>query len=155
MNKLLQILVSVALTLSVVACGGGGYGSSGTLAVNSGSSAVTSLQVTDTTVGTGPAAANGDTLVANYTGWLYDAYAPNFEGSEFDSSNGTPISFVLGAGQVIAGWDQGLVGMQAGGTRTLIIPSALAYGAAGKGSIPPNAALVFTVTLVSITPPAS
>ncbi|MFI4940622.1 MAG: FKBP-type peptidyl-prolyl cis-trans isomerase [Burkholderiales bacterium] len=111
----------------------------------------TALQVIDTQVGTGSTAANGNTLTVNYTGWLYNATATNFKGTEFDSSpSGQPFSFVLGAGQVIAGWDQGLVGMKVGGTRTLIIPSSLAYGASGNGPIPPNAVLVFSVQLVSI-----
>ncbi|HSY26871.1 MAG TPA: FKBP-type peptidyl-prolyl cis-trans isomerase, partial [Burkholderiaceae bacterium] len=61
-----------------------------------------------------------------------------------------PLSFELGVGQVIAGWDQGLVGMAVGGTRTLIIPSSLAYGATGSGPIPPNSPLVFTIQLLSV-----
>jgi FKBP-type peptidyl-prolyl cis-trans isomerase len=153
MNKLLQTITIILLVAGLTACGGGGFGSSGALSTNSGSSSITALQVTDNVVGTGATAASGDTLEVNYTGWFYDAYAPNFEGTQFASSSGTPASFVLGQGQVIAGWDQGLVGMKVGGTRTLIIPSALAYGAAGTTGIPPNAALVFTVELVSVTPP--
>lgn len=143
----------MALAASIAACGGAG--STGTLPTinTSGSSLVTALQVTDNQVGTGATAANGDTLTVNYTGWLYESTAANFEGTEFGSSSGTPLSFVLGAGQVIAGWDQGLVGMQVGGTRTIIIPSSLGYGAAGNGPVPPNAALVFTVQLVSATAP--
>ena len=88
----------------------------------------------------------------NYTGWLYSATAPNFRGTQFDTSAGrSPFQFRLGTGQVIAGWDQGLVGMKVGGTRTLIIPSSLGYGSAGAGtSIPPNAALVFTVDLLAV-----
>ena len=115
-------------------------------------SAQTSLQTTDTTVGIGAVAASGNTVTVNYTGWLYDASAANFHGKQFDTSVGkTPFSFKLGSGQVIAGWDQGVVGMKVGGTRTLIIPSSLAYGSAGAGGglIPPNAALVFTVELLA------
>ncbi len=113
----------------------------------------TTLQVTDTTPGTGAAAASGNTLTVHYTGWLYSATAPNFRGTQFGTSVGsTPFQFQLGAGQVIAGWDQGMVGMKVGGTRTLIIPSSLGYGStgAGGGAIPPNAALVFTVELLTL-----
>lgn len=94
----------------------------------------------------------GATVTVPYTGWLYDASAPNFRGAQFDSSVGkTPFTFKLGAGQVIAGWDQGVAGMKVGGSRTLIIPSALAYGSAGAvGVIPPNAALVFKVDLLTV-----
>ncbi|MBV8666226.1 MAG: FKBP-type peptidyl-prolyl cis-trans isomerase [Burkholderiaceae bacterium] len=155
MNKLFRSIVIVPLILGLAACGGGGVGSSGSLSTNSGSSAVTALQVTDNVVGTGAAAADGDTLAVNFTGWLYNGYAANFEGTEFQTTAGTPFSFVLGQGKVIAGWDQGLVGMKVGGTRTLIVPSSLAYGATGNATIPPNAALVFTVELVSVTPPQS
>lgn len=151
MNKLIQLIALTTLTVGLAACGGQ-PADKGTLpTINiSGSSAVTALKVTDTTVGTGAAVANGNTVSVNYTGWLYDVAAPNFEGTQFDKSGATPFSFVLGAGQVIAGFDQGLVGMKVGGTRTLIIPSALAYGTAGSGTtIPPDSALVFSVTLVS------
>ena len=125
-------------------CGGGG---------DDAPASPTQLQVTDTIVGTGTAAAAGNTLTVNYTGWLYSASAANSRGAQFDTSVGrAPFQFRLGAGQVIAGWDQGLVGMRVGGTRTLIIPSALAYGSAGAGGgvIPPNAALVFTIDLLAV-----
>jgi hypothetical protein len=110
------------------------------------------LTITDTVVGTGAAAQNGQTVTAHYTGWLYDPKAPDFKGQKFDSSaGGAPFSFLLGAGQVIAGWDQGLLGMRAGGKRTLLIPATLGYGASGAGSlIKPNAALMFEVELVSV-----
>ena len=87
-----------------------------------------------------------------YTGWLYDATAASFRGKQFDSSVGkAPFSFKLGVGQVIQGWDQGVVGMKVGGTRTLVIPSALGYGSAGAGGIiPGNTALVFTVDLLAV-----
>lgn len=107
--------------------------------------------VTDLTVGMGVAAANGQALTVGYTGWLYDAGAPDNKGGVFDSSAGRPaFVFTLGAGQVIRGWDQGLVGMQVGGERRLVIPPELGYGQQGSGAIPPNATLVFDVTLISI-----
>jgi len=111
------------------------------------------LQITDTVVGSGASAASGNTLTVNYTGWLYDASAAQNHGKQFDSSIGrAPFSFKLGVGQVIAGWDQGMVGMKVGGKRTLVIPSDLGYGSSGAGGglIPPNAALVFEVELISI-----
>jgi peptidylprolyl isomerase len=107
------------------------------------------LKYTDTKVGDGPVAEKGYIVSVNYTGWLYKNGA---KGAEFDSSSkaGKPITFRLGAGQVIKGWDEGLSGMKTGGKRTLIIPSQLAYGASGSGGvIPPNATLIFGVELVS------
>jgi hypothetical protein len=113
----------------------------------------TALQEIDTQVGTGAVATFGKSVTVNYTGWLYSATAANFEGTQFDSSysRNQPFTFTLGAGTVIEGWDQGVIGMKVGGTRTLIIPSLLGYGASGAGTtIPANAPLVFTVTLVSV-----
>lgn len=113
----------------------------------------TQLQTTDSFIGTGATAVAGNTLTVNYTGWLYDAAAAQNHGKQFDTSIGrAPFSFKLGAGQVIAGWDQGLVGMKVGGKRTLIIPSTLGYGSTsvGGGLIPPNSALVFDVELLSV-----
>ncbi len=97
-------------------------------------------------------AATGNTLTVNYTGWLYSSTAANFRGTQFDTSVGKqPFQFKLGVGSVIAGFDQGLVGMRVGGTRVLIIPSALGYGAAGvPGLIPPNSGLVFSVELLAV-----
>lgn len=140
-----KIFLSLSVVLSIVlsACGGGG-GSTTTEPAQ--------LQVTDILVGTGATATAGNTITVHYTGWLYDEKASQYRGKQFDSSIGkTPFSFKLGVGQVIAGWDQGLVGMKVGGKRTLIIPSALGYGSTGAGSaIPPNAALVFDVELLSV-----
>ena len=167
MNPSLRLVLACALSINLASCGGGGGGSSSSgggggstgLQCSSvpgavpGPASVTALSCVDTTVGTGPAAVNGNNLTVNYTGWVYSANSANYEGTQFDSSlsAGHPYSFVLGAGQVIAGWDQGLLGMHVGGTRTLIIPSSLAYGAKSPSPlIPANSALVFTVTLVSI-----
>jgi FKBP-type peptidyl-prolyl cis-trans isomerase FkpA len=104
------------------------------------------LQVVDEIVGEGAAAASGDRVTVHYTGWLTD-------GTKFDSSKdrNQPFVFALGAGSVIRGWDQGVVGMKVGGKRRLTIPSDLGYGARGAGGvIPPNATLVFEVELLKI-----
>lgn len=104
---------------------------------------------TDLVVGSGTAAAAGMSVTVNYTGWLYDASKPNGKGAVFDTTlGGTPFTFTLGTTSVIAGFDQGLVGMQVGGTRRLIIPPDLAYGGNRQTSIPPYATLVFEVALL-------
>ena len=106
---------------------------------------------TDLVVGTGDPALIGGTVQVDYTGWLYDASKTDHKGLQFDSSIGkTPFTFTIGGSQVIKGWDNGVPGMKVGGTRRLVIPPSLAYGAARSGSIPPNATLVFDITLLSI-----
>lgn len=100
----------------------------------------------DIVVGEGAAAKSGDTVSVTYTGYLTD-------GTVFDSNveSGTPFEVQLGVGQVIPGWDEGLIGMQPGGQRLLVIPSDLAYGSTGAGEvIPANATLTFEVTLLEI-----
>ena len=111
------------------------------------------LQYEDTVVGEGAEATAGQRVRVHYTGWLHDADAPLNRGRKFDSSKdrGTPFSFGLGQGQVIGGWDEGVQGMKVGGTRVLIIPPELGYGARGAGGvIPPNATLVFDVELLGV-----
>jgi FKBP-type peptidyl-prolyl cis-trans isomerase FkpA len=106
---------------------------------------------TDLRVGSGANAASGGVLTVQYTGWLYDASATDQKGAQFDSSAGrTALTFTLGVGQVIAGWDQGLVGMKVGGLRRLVIPPSLGYGAVRNGPIPPNATLLFEVELIEV-----
>ena len=106
------------------------------------------LQYRDEVVGTGPEPKAGQKVSVHYTGWLDDGGKP---GKKFDSSRdrGTPFSFTLGAGQVIAGWDTGVATMKVGGKRTLIIPPDQGYGPRGAGGvIPPNATLIFDVELL-------
>jgi len=103
---------------------------------------------TDLVVGTGATANTGNLVTVTYNGWLYDTTKTEGKGTFFDGRPG--FSFTLGAGAVITGWDQGVVGMQVGGQRRLIIPPELAYGAAGRGTIPPNATLVFDITLTAV-----
>lgn len=104
------------------------------------------LEYIDLVVGTGREAGNGDTATVHYTGWLQD-------GTQFDSSvdRGQPLSFRIGAGQVIKGWEEGVSGMKVGGKRKLMIPPHLGYGGRGAGSvIPPNAKLTFDVELLNL-----
>ena len=109
------------------------------------------LQYDDTVTGDGATAAAGQNVSVHYTGWLHDPAQPDGRGRKFDSSKdrGQPFRFALGAGQVIGGWDEGVQGMKIGGTRVLLIPPQLGYGARGAGGvIPPNATLVFEVDLL-------
>ncbi len=109
------------------------------------------LQFIDTTEGSGATATKGQSVTVHYTGWLYNN---DTQGAKFDSSKdrNDPFVFSLGAGMVIRGWDEGVAGMKVGGTRTLIIPSALGYGARGAGGvIPPNATLKFDVELLGVS----
>lgn len=106
----------------------------------------TGLEYWDIKVGTGEKAIRGEKVVVDYTGWLTN-------GKKFDSSVGTgrPFEFVLGHGDVIKGWDEGVAGMKVGGKRQLRIPPELAYGARGyPGAIPPNSTLIFDVQLVAV-----
>lgn len=108
------------------------------------------LQYEDTTPGTGAEAKAGQRVSVHYTGWLFN---DGVQGGKFDSSKdrGQPFQFGLGAGQVIKGWDEGVQGMRVGGTRRLVIPAALGYGARGAGGvIPPNATLLFEVELLAV-----
>jgi peptidylprolyl isomerase len=105
------------------------------------------LEVTDLTVGDGPEATPGQTVLVHYVGVSHST------GEEFDASwnRGEPLAFPLGAGRVIAGWDQGVAGMKVGGKRTLTIPPDLGYGSRGApGAIPPNATLIFDVELLGV-----
>ena len=108
------------------------------------------LKYQDEVVGTGPEPKTGQQVTVHYTGWLYEN---GQAGAKFDSSKdrNDPFEFPLGAGMVIRGWDEGVQGMQVGGTRRLVIPPQLGYGARGAGGvIPPNATLLFEVELLAV-----
>ena len=114
---------------------------------------VPQIVITDQKVGTGAQAREDTEVRINYTGWLYDAKAPDHHGAKFDSSydSGRPLRFSVGAEEVIPGMDSGIKGMRVGGKRTLIIPSSLGYGRTGAGGdIPPNSALVFDIELLEV-----
>lgn len=116
-------------------------------------SQITELVKKDITVGEGREAEAGFNVTVHYTGWLYDPKTSDGKGKKFDSSldRREPFIFFLGGGQVIQGWDQGVVGMKVGGKRTLIIPPEMGYGSYGAGGvIPPNATLIFEVELLNI-----
>jgi peptidylprolyl isomerase len=132
--------LSALILLTLAACGGGNSSDSATTPTGGGT-----LVVEDLVVGTGATAAVGDTVTVNYVGTLTN-------GTKFDSSydRGQTFSFRIGAGQVIAGWEQGVPGMKVGGKRRLTIPPSLGYGNQAVGPIPANSTLLFDVDLVSI-----
>lgn len=137
------LILVIVLLVPLAACGGGSSPSAPSPDVP--------YSQTDLKVGDGAEAVNGKLITVNYTGWLYDASQANQKGTQFDTSIGkSPYSFRLGAGQVIQGWDRGVAGMKVGGSRRLVIPPSLAYGAAGNGPIPGNATLVFDVDLLAV-----
>jgi len=110
----------------------------------------------DLRLGTGADAVSGKSIVVDYTGWLYDPSKTDGKGQQFDSSVGlTPLTFTVGSGQVIEGFDRGVSGMKVGGARRVVIPPSLGYGAARNNAIPPYATLVFEIELVEVVEPAS
>ena len=145
-----RFVLSIPALLLSIACGGddGGGPASPTPPTSPSVGLDVPFSTEDLRVGTGQEAMNGDRLSVDYTGWLYDPNAPENKGTEFDSGN---IPFTLGAGQVIQGWDRGLLGMRVGGLRRIVIPPDLAYGDSGAPpAIPGDATLLFEVELVSI-----
>ncbi len=105
---------------------------------------------TDMTVGTGTEATAGSTATVQYGAWLYSDTTADHKGTQIDQNQ---FSFVVGSGQVIKGFDQGVAGMKVGGTRRLVVPPSLAYGSSGYQTIPPNAALVFDIALTAVVKP--
>ena len=149
MKQLLTLTMCAGLLGAALACGGGDERAVNTATTSTeaggasatpggtqnsngdnGVSNLTSLQVTDVKVGDGAEAKSGQTVSVHYTGWLYSAGAADHHGTKFDSSRDRkePFEFRLGAGQVIKGWDQGLIGVKVGSRVQLDIPSSLAYG---------------------------
>jgi FKBP-type peptidyl-prolyl cis-trans isomerase len=106
---------------------------------------------TDLIVGTGAEATNGKALTVHYTLWLYSESPADHKGTQVQTTiGGAPFTFVLGAGRVIAGWDQGVPGMKVGGRRELVIPPNLGYGATAQQGIPSNSTLIFDIDLLSV-----
>lgn len=138
------LIAAFAAMLALTACGGGGSDDDNKPVVSS----PATLTFKDDTVGTGAEAVKGKRVTAQYTLWLYNDKAADFKGSRMES--GTLNPFVVGGGSVIPGFDQGITGMKVGGKRTVLIPSALGYGASGWGPIPPNSGLVFEIVLTKV-----
>lgn len=106
---------------------------------------------TDLRAGTGPAVVTGDVVTVHYTGWFFDETRPEQKGAVFESSLGTaPLQVAVGSSSLIAGWNQGLPGLQVGGLRRLVIPPSLGYGGFRTGPVPPWTTLIFEIELVSI-----
>lgn len=146
----LGCFLALLILFIVPACGGGDDDTASPTAP----SANVPFSQTDIRVGTGAEAVAGRALTVHYTLWLYDTGAAENKGRMVQSSVGsTPFRFVLGTGQVIRGWDQGVAGMRVGGQRRLILPPDLAYGASGNasGGIPPNATLIFEIELLEVS----
>ena len=144
MNFKLPLIAAFVAITSFTACGGG----SDPAPIPAESPAT--LTKTDVVLGTGADAVVPKNVTVYYTGWLYSSTATGNKGTQFDSlTSGTGFPFKLGSSQVIAGFEEGVIGMKVGGKRTVLIPAAKGYGAAGKGSIPPNSGLVFDIELRS------
>ena len=155
MMRALPVLAICVVSVLLAACGGKEEAVKAAAPVAA-VAPPTELQKIDVVKGTGEGISQGQIAVVHYTGWLYDPTAPEQKGTKFDSSRdrGQPFDFMIGAGQVIQGWDEGVQGMQPGGQRRLVIPGDLAYGEPGRGGvIPPNATLIFDVELVAIKEP--
>lgn len=132
-----------AAMLSLTACGGGGSDAgSGIVVANP-----AAFTKTDTTLGTGLEAVAGKRVTVTYTGWLYSDTATDHKGLQFETGNYT---FTIGIKETIDGFDQGVLGMKVGGKRTVLVPANMAYGSSGYGKIPPNAGLVFDLTLTAV-----
>lgn len=142
---LVRLAVIAAITLGVVQAR-----AEAPVAVAGLQTSPSGLKYIDTVVGTGAQPQFGQTVVVNYTGWLYEN---GVKGAKFDSSldRHKPFEFMIGAHRVIPGWDEGVGTMRIGGKRTLIVPPELGYGARGAGGvIPPNATLIFDVELLGV-----
>lgn len=141
--KLSAPLIAVFVAALALSACGGGSSSSATVTVSS----PATLTTTDSVVGTGATAATGTTATVAYTGWLYSTTAADFKGTQFDTGT---LTFKLGANAVIPGFEQAVIGMKVGGTRTVLVPSSLGYGSSGTTGIPANSGLVFTITLSAV-----
>jgi len=140
-------LSRLALMLLLVATAGCDFGSNSNTTPTAPDQSNVAFSTTDLTVGTGAEATAGTTATVNYGAWLYVDNTADHKGTQLDQNQ---LSFVVGANQIIKGFDQGVTGMKVGGTRRVIVPPSLAYGSAGYQTIPPNAALVFDVQLTNV-----
>lgn len=146
-----MILVLLIRRLLVTACALLAVGLGACSEAPTGPSSGAPYSQVDLRLGTGADAATGQNVVVNYTGWLYDPTKTDGKGLQFDTSVGaTPLTFTLGSGQVIQGFDRGVIGMKVGGARRIVVPPSLGYGASRNSSIPPYATLVFEIELVEV-----
>ena len=146
-----RVLVAAALLVCAAACNSdtASTPTGGSPLAPSVNTAVTQLTVVDLVLGTGAVANSGNRITVSYSGFLFDANGLENKGRQFDSSSA--FTFTIGAGQVIKGWDQGVLGMRVGGLRRLTIPPSLGYGNQPVGNtIPANSTLVFDVRLISV-----
>ena len=144
-------LVRSCRALVALLCVTGALGLAGCAETPTGPSSGAPYSQVDLRLGTGADALTGKNVIVNYTGWLYDPTKTDGKGLQFDSSVGlTPLTFTVGSGQVIEGFDRGVNGMKVGGARRVVIPPSLGYGAARNNSIPPYSTLVFEIELVEV-----
>jgi FKBP-type peptidyl-prolyl cis-trans isomerase FkpA len=151
--KLFSSLLAAAIAATVVSTSACAQAPMAAKAAAAPIAAPTTLNLIDRKLGDGALAEKDAPVAVHYTGYLWDATAPDQKGKKFDSSidRKSPFGFIIGAGRVIKGWDEGVAGMKVGGQRTLIIPPDKGYGERGAGAaIPPNATLVFDVELMSV-----
>ena len=144
----IRFLCLATISLAIASCGGVEIEATPEVTTTD-----SGLIVTITQSGAGMAAESGNFVSVHYTGWLYAPETEGGRGNKFDSSvdRGTPFQFPLDAGRVIAGWDEGVLGMLIGEKRELIIPPDLGYGSRGAGNvIPPDATLLFEVELLAV-----
>lgn len=139
LSSIARCLTALTVAATVSACG-----SSSPVAPDQSSIAYSQ---TDLTVGAGAEATAGRSATVQYAGWLYSETAADHKGAQFDAGQ---FSYTVGSNSVIKGFDTAVTGMKVGGSRRAIIPPSLGYGATGSGPIPPNAALVFDVTLTNV-----
>lgn len=154
MKSMFQIIAAAACAMALVACGGGSGGGDAAVPPASGVQPPTTLKIDETVIGTGAEASTGKTVGVRYTGYLYDGTRSDLRGAKFDNNitAPAPFSFMLNSNplQVIAGFNNGVLGMKVGGKRVVTIPPAQGYGASANGSIPANATLIFEIELVSV-----
>jgi FKBP-type peptidyl-prolyl cis-trans isomerase len=144
MDTLMKRAILLMTLLAAAGCG-----SSSTSPSTLPPTSVGVFTTTDIVVGTGATAATGNRVTLTYAAWLYDTGKPNGKGTQIDPGPG-PLNFVIGSGQYLKGFEQGVVGMKVGGQRRVIVPPELAYGSNPPSGVPVNATLVFEMTLTSV-----
>lgn len=143
----------LGVAVAVSGCGGGSEASPTSPTSPTAPTVNVPFSTVDLTVGTGAEATAGRTVAVNYIGWLYSTTAADNKGTRFDSSldpGRSPLVFVVGSNQVIAGFSQGVLGMRVGGTRRVTIPPSLGYGSQANGPIPANSTLIFEIALLAV-----